>query len=152
MSVRERLENAGLALPQPASALGDYVPAVLSGRLVFTSGQLPFVDGELVAVGRVDDAVAEDIAAECARIAVLNALAAASSVCDLDEVVHVVKLTGYVASGAGFTRQPVVLNAASQVLAIAYGDSGTHAREAIGVAALPLGAPVEVSLVLEIDR
>jgi len=149
-TVAERLAQAGLSVPEAPKALGDYVPATRTGRLVFTSGQLPLVDGVLVAQGIVGTDVDTDTAARCAAVAVLNALAAASTVCDLDEVQSVLKLVGYVASAPGFTSQPLVLNSASGCLISAFGDAGRHAREAIGVASLPMNAPVEVSLVLEL--
>jgi enamine deaminase RidA (YjgF/YER057c/UK114 family) len=148
--VRARLAAAGFEVPVPAPALGTYVPAVRSGALVFTSGQLPVRDGSLLASGAVGGTVQTDVARQCAEQCALNALAAASSVCDLDDVTRVIKLVGYVASVASFVGQPGVIDGASGVLALAFGDSGRHAREAVGVAALPLGAPVEVSLVLEI--
>lgn len=146
--VSERLAEAGLSLPAAPQALGDYVPAIRHGNLVFTSGQLPLVDGVLIKTGIVGVDLDTEVAAQCAGVAVLNALAAASTVCDLDEVVCVVKLVGYVACASEFTSQPLVLNAASRNLISAFGDSGKHAREAIGVSALPMGAPVEVSLIL----
>jgi enamine deaminase RidA (YjgF/YER057c/UK114 family) len=146
--VADRLAAAGHALPAPAAALGAYVPAVRTGSLVFTSGQLPTRSGALVTTGLVGAEVSEEVAASAAATAVLNALSAASTVCDLDEVAAVVKLTVYVASAPGFRRQPVVANGASEVLAAAFGDAGRHARAAVGVAELPLGAPVEVELVL----
>lgn len=149
MGVAERLARAGHVLPAPAAPVGAYVPAVRSGSLVFTSGQIPIRDGVPMAVGIVGASVSEEAARECAVQCVLNALAAASTVCDLDEVVRVVKLTGYVASASGFTAQPRVIDAASELLVSGFGDAGRHAREAVGVAALPLGAPVEISLVLE---
>ena len=149
-TVAARLSAAGYVLPTAPEALGLYVPAVRSGPLVFTSGQLPLVGGELVASGLVDTDVSVDLACECARRAALNALAAASTVCDLDSVVRAVKLVGYVASGAGFAAQPSVINGASEVIGAAFGPAGAHAREAVGVARLPLDAPVEVSLVLEL--
>lgn len=149
-TVAQRLAEAGLSLPEAPRALGDYVPARRSGTLVFTSGQLPVVDGSLVAVGIVGATVDTDTAAHCAQVALLNALAAASTVCDLDEVTSVIKLTGYVACVPEFGSQPLVLNAASACLATAFGALGVHAREAIGVAALPMGSPVELSLVLEL--
>ena len=124
------------------------MPAVRAGNLVFTSGQLPLRDGALVTSGHVGGPVSPQSAAECARVAVLNALAAAATVCDLDTVVRVVKLTGYVASAPGFTAQPSVIDAASGVLAAAFGEAGKHAREAVGVAEPPKGAPVELSIVL----
>lgn len=149
-SVVERLRSGGLEIPVPAVALGAYVPAVRAGDLVFTSGQLPVHSGELLERGRVGDGVSAEDATLCARQCALNALAAASTVCDLDEVVRIVKLTGYVASAPGFLGQPGVIDGASEVLALAFGEAGRHAREAVGVAALPLGAPVEVSLILEV--
>lgn len=147
-SVVQRLEAAGLMLPSAATPVGSYVSATRTGSLVFTSGQLPVVDGELMASGLVGDAVSLEAAQACAQRCALNCLAAAATVCDLDEVVSAVKLVGYVASATGFTSQPAVINGASDVLTLAFGDSGKHAREAVGVAALPLGAPVEVSLIL----
>jgi enamine deaminase RidA (YjgF/YER057c/UK114 family) len=149
--VRARLAAAGLEVPVPGVAHGAYVPATRAGHLVFTSGQLPMFAGKLVALGAVGEDVDPDAARACARQCALNALAAASTVCDLDLVVRVVKLVGYVASAASFTGQPAVIDGASEVMAAAFGDAGRHAREAVGVAALPLGAPVEVSLVLEVD-
>ncbi|MHB9003960.1 MAG: RidA family protein [Coriobacteriia bacterium] len=144
-----RLAIAGLVIPSPPAPVGDYVPATRSGNLIFTSGQLPLVDGGLHAVGIVGGEVTVDTAAECARVAALNALAAASTVCDLDQVTRVLKLTGYVACADTFLSQPAVINGASAVLVAAFGEAGIHAREAVGVAALPMGAPVEVSMVLE---
>lgn len=148
--VTARLAEAGLLVPAPASALGAYVPAARAGDLVFTAGQLPMRAGELLAVGLVPDEVPVETARACAEQCALNALAAASSVCDLDDVVRVVKLTGYVASAPGFTGHPSVIDAASSVMQQAFGEQGRHAREAVGVASLPLGAPVELSLVLEV--
>lgn len=149
-AVDQRLAAAGFELPGPAAVVGSYVPAVRAGDLVFTSGQLPVRGGELLAVGGVPSEVQPEDAAACAAQCALNALAAASTVCDLDTVVRVVKLVGYVASAPDFGGQPGVINGASEVMRIAFGEAGTHAREAVGVAALPLGAPVEVSLVLEV--
>lgn len=149
-TVGKRLADAGLALPPGPAALGMYVPAVRTGDLVFTSGQLPMADGVLLSTGLVGADVSAEDARRAAERCALNALAAASTVCDLDTVTRVVKLTGYVASASGFTAQPGVIDGASGVLALAFGDAGTHAREAVGVAALPLGAAVEVSLVLEV--
>ncbi|MBI5231741.1 MAG: RidA family protein [Coriobacteriales bacterium] len=147
-AVAERLAAAGLDLPQAPAAVGDYVPAVRAGEMVFTSGQLPIVHGALLTSGVVGAEVPMDAAASCARLSALNALAAATTVCDLDDVAVAVRLVCYVASAPGFTEQPVVANAASAVLTTAFGELGPHAREAVGVVALPLGAPVEVSLVL----
>jgi enamine deaminase RidA (YjgF/YER057c/UK114 family) len=137
-------------LPAAPAALGAYVPAVRAGSLVFTAGQLPLRDGSLISSGLVNDQVSVAVARECAKQAALNALAAASTVCDLDEVSWAVKLVGYVASARGFSDQPAVMNAASEVLTTAFGEAGAHAREAVGVAALPMDAPVELSLVLSL--
>ena len=147
--VIERLESHGLTLPEAPSPVGDYVPAVRTSDLVFTSGQLPLVAGELLAVGVVGHDVTLEEAVRCAQVAALNALAAASTVCDLDQVVRVVKVVGYVSSDQAFFSQPAVINGASGVMIAAFGDAGIHAREAVGVRALPMGAPVEVSVVLE---
>jgi len=149
-TVNSRLEALGLVVPAVPAPIGAYVPAVRAGSLVFTSGQLPLLGGELLARGLVGDDVELADALACAQQCALNALAAAASVCDLDDVVAVVKLVGYVASVEGFTAQPAVINGASEVLVTAFGDAGRHAREAVGVAALPMGAPVEVSVVLQL--
>lgn len=151
-SVSDRLVSAGFEVRSPAAALGAYVPAVRVGDLVFTSGQLPIRDGVLLASGIVGDDVSLEQAVACARLSALNCLAAASMVCDLDEVVAVARLTGYVACGPGFTRQPEVMNGASEVVQVAFGEAGRHAREAVGVVALPLGAPTEVAVVLCLAR
>jgi enamine deaminase RidA (YjgF/YER057c/UK114 family) len=148
--VGSALRAAGHELPGRPVALGAYVPAVRTGSLVFTSGQLPMFEGALVAAGLVGGEVDAETAKACAARCALNALAAASTVCDLDSVVSVVKVTGYVASAPGFTAQPAVVDGASQVLLAAFGDAGRHARAAVGVASLPLGAPVEVEIVLEL--
>lgn len=148
--VAARLAAAGLELPSGPAALGDYVPAVRSGSLVFTSGQLPMRADTLIVAGTVGADVGPDVARACASQCALNALAAASTVCDLDRVIRVVKVTGYVASAPGFTAQPAVVDGASSVMSSAFGEAGRHARAAVGVAALPLGAPVEVELVLEL--
>lgn len=145
-----RLEASGLSLPSAPTPIGSYVPAVRAGSLVFTSGQLPLLAGELLASGLVGRDATFDDAHACARQCALNALAAAATVCELDDVVHVVKLVGYVASAEGFTAQPAVINGASDVMVLAFSEAGRHAREAVGVAALPMGAPVEVSLVLQL--
>lgn len=150
LKVADRLAGAGLVVPEPPTALGAYLPAVRSGALVFTAGQLPMRGGELVASGLVGATISAEVAGECARVCVLNALAAASVVCDLDDVSRAVKLVGYVASAPGFTDQPSVIDWASDVLIAAFGDRGRHAREAVGVAELPRRAPVEISIVLEV--
>jgi enamine deaminase RidA (YjgF/YER057c/UK114 family) len=146
--VAARLAAAGYALPPAPTALGSYVPAVRTDRLVFTSGQLPLRAGELLASGIVGSDVDPAQARVCAEQAALNALAAASTVCALDDVERVVKLTGYVASTTDFTAQPSVVDGASAVILAAFGEAGRHARAAVGVVALPLGSPVEIEIVL----
>jgi len=152
--VDDRLAELGLVLPTVAAPAGVYVPAVRVGTAVYTAGQLPFVDGALPAVGKVGDGpglVAPAHARELAATCVLNALAAASSVLgSLDDVVRVVKVTGFVSSDPAFSGQPGVLNGASELLGEIFGDVGVHARSAVGVAVLPLDSPVEVELLLEV--
>lgn len=149
-STEERLAELGHAIPDATAPVAAYVPAVRSGNLVFTSGQLPLADGVLMGTGRVGAEVTpEDAAAMAARCA-LNALAAIrTELGTLADVVRVVKVVGYVASDPGFTGQPAVVNGASELLQQAFGPAGTHARSAVGVAVLPLGAPVEVEVVVE---
>lgn len=150
-AVSDRLAAVGMTLPRAAAALGAYVPAKRAGSLVFTSGQLPVRDGALITSGTVGDDVDAATARVCAAQAALNALAAAATVCDLDDVVSVVKLTGFVASAPAFTEQPSVVDGASEVMIAAFGDeAGRHARAAVGVSALPRSAPVEVEIVLEL--
>ena len=150
-SAAERLAALGLALPPVAAPVAAYVPAVRSGSYVYTSGQLPFVDGKLPATGKVGDGVTQDEAAGLARTAALNALAAVASVADgLDSITRVVKVTCFVASAPEFTGQPQVANGASELLLAVLGDAGRHARSAVGVAVLPLDSPVEVELIAEI--
>jgi enamine deaminase RidA (YjgF/YER057c/UK114 family) len=150
--VEDRLADLGLTVPGVAAPVAAYVPAVRSGDLVWTSGQLPFVDGALVATGKVGAEIEPDAATDLARICVLNALAAIKAdIGDLDLIVRVVKVVGYVASDAGFTGQPGVVNGASNLLGEVFGDAGKHARSAVGVASLPLDAPVEVELVVQVQ-
>ncbi len=148
--VRARLAELGLELPQVVPPVAAYVPAVRSGDLVFTSGQLPMVEGALPAVGKVGALVTPEQAKELARTCALNALAAIEALVGLDSVVRIVKVTGFVASTPDFTGQPAVVNGASELLGDVFGDAGRHARSAVGVAALPLDAPVEVELVVEV--
>jgi enamine deaminase RidA (YjgF/YER057c/UK114 family) len=151
--VAERLAELGLTLPPVAAPVAAYVPAVVDGSLVWTSGQLPFVDGALPATGLVGDGeglVPAEDAAHLARLCALNALAAIGSVADLDGVRRIVKVVGFVASAPGFTGQPTVVNGASELLGQVFGEAGRHARSAVGVAALPMGAPVEVEVVAAI--
>lgn len=149
--VEDRLAELGLTLPAVAAPLAAYVPAARSGDLVWTSGQLPFVDGQLVATGKVGAEVDADAAADLARICALNALAAIKAeIGDLDAIVRVVKVVGFVASAPSFTGQPGVVNGASNLIGEVFGDAGKHARSAVGVAVLPLDAPVEVEVVAEV--
>jgi enamine deaminase RidA (YjgF/YER057c/UK114 family) len=153
--IETRLAELGFTLPAVVPPVAAYVPAVLDGDRVWTSGQLPFVDGALPVAGRVgsggDGLVDPTEAAGLARICALNALAAAKSVLgDLDRIVRVVKVVGFVASDPSFTGQPLVINGASEFLGEVFGSAGVHARSAVGVAALPLGAPVEVEMVFAI--
>ena len=151
-SPASRLRDAGHELPKVPVPAGSYVPAVRSGSLVFTAGQLPLVDGELAYTGKVGEDVSLEEAAECARICALNALAAASEEAGgLDSIVRVVKATGFVASATGFNRQPEVINGASDFLSEVFGDAGRHARSAVGVSELPLNAPVEVEIIVELS-
>ena len=145
-AVADRLAALGLSVPPVAKPVASYVPALAHGGFVFTSGQLPFVEGVLVATGKVGGEVGAEEAYELARTAALNAVAAVGSVVDLDDVVQVVKVGVFVASAPGFTGQPGVANGASDLLAAAFGEAGQHARSAVGVAELPLGSPVEVEL------
>lgn len=146
----ERLASLGLALPPVAAPVAAYVPALASAGQIVTSGQLPFRDGRLVATGKVGAEVSPDEAAGLARVAVLNALAAAAEAAGgLDQIRRVLKLVVYVASAPTFTGQPVVANGASLLLGEVFGDLGTHVRSAVGVAVLPLDAPVELELTVE---
>ena len=149
--VADRLGELGLTLPEVAAPVAAYVPAVRSGNHVWTSGQLPLVEGKLVAAGKVGAEVDPEAAKDLARICALNALAAVASVVgDLDAVVRVVKVVGFVASAPSFTGQPGVVNGASELLGDVFGEAGRHARSAVGVAVLPLDAPVEVEVVIEV--
>jgi enamine deaminase RidA (YjgF/YER057c/UK114 family) len=145
----QRLGDLGLSLPAVARPLAAYVPAVRFADLVYTAGQLPLVDGRLQAVGKVGADVSVDEAVQCARIAALNGLAAVADLAgDLDVITRIVKVTVFVASAPGFTEQPLIANGASGLIGDIFGDSGRHARSAVGVAVLPLDAPVEVELVV----
>lgn len=149
-AIEARLAELGISIPPVTKPVAAYVPAVASGNLVMTAGQLPFVDGALPATGKVGAEVAADDAAGYARTAVLNALAAVQSVIgSLDRVTRIVKVVVFVASTPDFTGQPAVANGASTVLGEIFGDRGQHARSAVGVAVLPLDAPVEVELTVE---
>ncbi|GGN98801.1 RidA family protein [Microbispora bryophytorum] len=147
----ERLAELGITLPEVVPPLAAYVPAVRTGGHVYTSGQLPLVKGELAVAGKVGAEVSAEEAKEQARICAVNALAAIKAlVGDLSQVVRIVKVVGFVASAPGFTGQPQVVNGASELLGEVFGEAGKHARSAVGVAVLPLDAPVEVEVVAEV--
>jgi enamine deaminase RidA (YjgF/YER057c/UK114 family) len=151
VTVEARLAELGLTVPDVVPPVAAYVPAVRSGNQVFTAGQLPMRDGALITTGKVGDGVTPEQAAECARQCALNAIAAVKSVVgDLEKVVRVVKVVAFVASTPDFTGQPGVANGASELLAAAFGDAGIHARSAVGVPVLPLDAPVEVEILVEV--
>jgi enamine deaminase RidA (YjgF/YER057c/UK114 family) len=148
----ERLEELGLGVPEVAKPVAAYMPAVRTGNFVYTSGQLPLRAGQLIATGKVGAEVSPDLAVECAQQCALNALAAIKSVIgDLSRVERVVKVVAFVASTPDFTGQPGVANGASELMGKVFGNSGQHARSAVGVAVLPLDAPVEVELIVEVS-
>lgn len=148
----ERIAELGLELPPVAAPVAAYVPAVRSGSYVYTSGQLPMAEGALLATGKVGAAVSPERAKELAQRCALNALAAVrAEIGDLSAVRRVVKVVGFVASAPEFTGQPGVVNGASELLGAVFGDRGVHARSAVGVAVLPLDAPVEVEIVVEVE-
>jgi enamine deaminase RidA (YjgF/YER057c/UK114 family) len=150
MTWSARLAELGIELPAVAAPVAAYVPAVRSGSQVFTSGQLPFVGGTLAATGKVGGEVSPEEAKQHARTCALNALAAVHALVGIDAVVRIVKVVGFVASAEGFTGQPAVVNGASELFGEVFGEAGQHARSAVGVAELPLDAPVEVELIVEI--
>jgi len=151
MAVEQDLKSMGYNLPPVAKPVASYVPAVRTGNLVFVSGQLPTESGQLKWRGQVGDEVSEDDAYDAARVAALNALAALSAeIGSLDSVRRIVRVTGYVSSIDGFTNQSVVVDGASDFLVKLFGDKGHHARVAVGVAQLPLDAPVEIELIAEV--
>jgi len=145
-----RLAELGLELPEIVPPLAAYVPAVQSGPIVYVSGQLPIHQGQLLGVGKVGAEVTPEQAKELAARCALNALAAVDNLVGLENVVKIVKVTGFVASAPGFTGQPAVVNGASELLGSVFGEAGRHARSAVGVAELPLGAPVEVEVIVEV--
>jgi len=149
-SPRARLGQLGVALPQVLAPLASYIPAVRAGNLVYTSGQLPIEGGKLAGTGKVGGEISPEEGKALARICALNALAAVGSVVDIDAVARVVKVVGFVASAPGFNGQPSVVNGASDLLTEVFGDNGVHARSAVGVSELPLDAPVEVELIVEV--
>lgn len=160
-AVSDRLRELGTELPAVAAPVAAYVPAVRVGDLVYTSGQLPFVDGELLAAGKVREisaagqsdsqgSVSPEQAKDAARIAALNALAAVDDLVGIDAVERIIKVTGFVASAPGFNGQPGVINGASELFGEIFGDAGQHARSAVGVNELPLNTPVEVEIIVQV--
>ncbi|CAN5251372.1 RidA family protein [soil metagenome] len=149
-SPEDRLKDLGYELPAVPRPAGSYVPAARAGALLFTTGQLPLREGRLTYTGKVGSDVSTEEAKEAARLCAINALAAVKAEAGLENVRRVVKVTGYVASAAGFNDQPGVVNGASELLGEIFGEKGLHARSAVGVAELPLDAPVEVELVVEL--
>ncbi|BCL14429.1 RidA family protein [Micromonospora sagamiensis] len=145
-----KLAELGLELPEVAAPVASYVPAVQSGRTVYVSGQLPMAQGKLLATGKVGAGVSAEQAKDLAQRCALNALAAIEALVGLENVVKVVKLTGFVASAPGFTGQPGVINGASDLFGTVFGEAGRHARSAVGVSELPLDAPVEVEVIVEV--
>ncbi len=150
MSWSARLIELDIDLPTVVPPVAAYVPATRSGNMVYTSGQLPIIDGSLAATGKVGGEVSADEAKAHARTCALNALAAVHGLVGIDSVARIVKVVGFVASADGFTGQPGVVNGASELLGEVFGEAGQHARSAVGVAELPLGAPVEVEMIVEV--
>ncbi|MDQ7794522.1 MAG: RidA family protein [bacterium] len=148
--VEKKLAELGLQLPGTPKPVATYVPAMKVGDLVYTSGQIPRVDGQMKYLGRVGEQVTVEQGRECAQTCMLNCLAAIKSVVDLDRVVHVVRVAGFVASAPGFTDQPSVVNGASELLIQVFGEKGAHVRVAVGVNELPLNAPVEIELLVRV--
>jgi enamine deaminase RidA (YjgF/YER057c/UK114 family) len=141
----------GLSLPLAAKPVAAYLPAVRTGNLIFTSGQLPLVNGEMVAIGKVGNEVTTEDGKQLAQVCALNCLAAVETLVPIEKIVRVVRVVGYVNGVSGFTNQPAVVNGASELFVNLWGDAGKHARSAIGVAELPLNAPVEIELTVEVS-
>ena len=151
MEIEKKMRGLGLELPEVPKPVASYVPAVRSGNYVYTSGQVPFVKGELMHKGKLGGDLTIEQGYECARVTAMNCLAAVRSVIDdLDRVKQIVRVTGFINSAPGFTDQPKVLNGASDLLVEIFGERGKHSRLAIGTSELPLGAPLEIDLVVEI--
>jgi enamine deaminase RidA (YjgF/YER057c/UK114 family) len=150
VSASQRLAELGVTLPTVVKPLAAYVPAVRTGNLVYTAGQLPLAAGELAQTGKVGAEVSPEVAKAAAQVCALNALAAIDALVGIDTVTRVVKVVGFVASAPGFNGQPGVVNGASEFLGEVFGDAGAHARSAVGVSELPLDAPVEVELIVEV--
>lgn len=150
VDVSTRLNEIGLELPVAAKPVAAYVPAIRTGNLVFTAGQLPLANGEMADIGKVDAEITPERAKELAQICALNALAAVATVADVNKITKIVRVVGYVNSAAGYINAPFVVNGASELFLAIWGDGAKHARSAIGVAELPLNSPVEIELTVEI--
>lgn len=150
-TIAARIAELGHTLPEVAKPIAAYVPAVRTGNLVFTSGQLPTVDGVLVATGKVGAGVEVEVAKQAAQVAALNGIAAIGALIgDLDKIVRIVKVVGFVAVAPSFTNHSAVVNGASEFLGAVFGEAAAHARSSIGMASLPLDAPVEIELIVEV--
>jgi enamine deaminase RidA (YjgF/YER057c/UK114 family) len=152
VSVRDSLRDLGLEVPIAAKPVAAYVPAIRTGNLIFTAGQLPLVDGQMVATGKVGQEVDVEQAKKLAEVCALNCLAAVETVVPIERILRIVRVVGYVNGIAGFTNQPAVINGASELFLNLWGDSGKHARSAIGVYDLPLDSPIELELVVQISE
>jgi len=150
VSVRDSLRDLGLEVPVATKPVAAYVPAMRTGNLIFTAGQLPLVDGQMVATGKVGQEVDVEQAKKLAEVCALNCLAAVETIVPIERIFRIVRVVGYVNGTGGFTNQPAVINGASELFLNLWGDSGKHARSAVGVAELPLNAPVEIELTVEI--
>ena len=150
--MRVKLEELGLSIPIAAKPVAAYLPAVRTGNLIFTAGQLPLVDGEMVITGKVGKEVTTEDGKQLAEVCALNCLAAIETLVQIEKIVRVVRVVGYVNGVTGFTNQPAVINGASELFVKLWGDAGKHARSAIGVAELPLDAPVEIELIVEVTQ
>jgi enamine deaminase RidA (YjgF/YER057c/UK114 family) len=149
-TIKDRLRELGFTVPTAPKPLAAYIPAVKTGNLIFTAGQLPLVDGQLAGVGKVGGEISVEKGRELAEIAALNALAAVETITSIDNILRIIRVVGYVNGVPGFTNQPAVINGASELFVKIWEDAGRHARSAIGVAELPLNAPVEIELTVEI--
>jgi enamine deaminase RidA (YjgF/YER057c/UK114 family) len=151
MSIEEKLKAMGITLPETPKPMAAYIPAIQTGDLIFTSGQIPILKGELKYKGKLGAEISKQDGYEAARQCAINALSAIRSLIgNLDKIEQVIKVVGFVASANGFTEQPAVVNGASELLLAVFGEKGKHARSAIGVAELPLGVPVEVEMVVQV--
>jgi enamine deaminase RidA (YjgF/YER057c/UK114 family) len=149
--VKAKLESLGKSLPVAALPVAAYVPAIRTGNLVFTAGQLPLVDGQMAGTGKVGGEITPERAKELAEICALNCLAAVNTVADVNKIVKIVRVVGYVNGVAGYVNQPIVVNGASELFLAIWGDAAKHARSAVGIAELPLNSPVEIELTVEVE-